>query len=198
LAAIEGKEVRVGAMGESAVGLLLVASDLKPIYANAEAIQILGYPEPPTSLNPSDSFLTHKIQSVLLADGNGADVADGNGAHVAFAVEFISGRRSYLCRPFTLTSHSNKAQAHPAFAVILERSSRKSLDVCQVAGRFHLTPREQETLQYLIQGLTNKEIGQRMRISSNTVKAFLKLMMVKMGVSTRSGIIGKALDPVLK
>src|SRR5437867_3534329 len=131
LATIEGKEVRVGAMGESAVGLLLVASDLKPIYANAEAIQILGYPEPPTSLNPSDSFLTHKIQSVLLADGNGA--------HVAFAVEFISGRRSYLCRPFTLTSHSNKAQAHPAFAVILERSSRKSLDVCQVAGRFHLT-----------------------------------------------------------
>ena len=186
----KGKEVRVGAMGESAVGLLLVASDLKPIYANAEAIQILGYPEPPTSLNPSDSFLTHKIQSVLLADGNGA--------HVAFAAEFISGRRSYLCRPFTLTSHSNKTHVHLTFAVILERSSRKSLDACQVAARFHLTPREQETLQYLIQGLTNKEIGQRMRISSNTVKAFLKLMMMKMGVSTRSGIIGKALDPVLK
>ena len=198
LATIEGKEVRAGVMGESAVGLLLVASDLKPIYANAEAIQILGYPEPPTSLNPSDSFLTHKIQSVLLADGNGADVADGNGAHVAFAVEFISGRRSYLCRPFTLTSHSNKTHVHLTFAVILERSSRKSLDACQVAARFHLTPREQETLQYLIQGLTNKEIGQRMRISSNTVKAFLKLMMVKMGVSTRSGIIGKAVDPVLK
>jgi DNA-binding CsgD family transcriptional regulator len=198
LATIEGKEVCMGVMGESAVGLLLVASDLKPIYANAEAIQILGYPEPPTSLHPSDSFLTHKIQSVLLADGNGAHVADGNGAHVAFAVEFISGRRSYLCRPFSLTSHSSKTRAHPAFAVILERCSRKSLDACQVTTRFHLTPREQETLQYLIQGLTNKEIGQRMRISSNTVKAFLKLMMMKMGVSTRSGIIGKAVDPVLK
>src|SRR5206468_3093630 len=83
------------------------------------------------------------IQSVLLADGNGA--------HVAFAAEFISGRRSYLCRPFTLTSHSNKTHVHLTFAVILERSSRKSLDACQVAARFHLTPREQETLQYLIQ-----------------------------------------------
>jgi hypothetical protein len=30
-----------------------------------------------------------------------------------------------------------------------------------------------------------------MNISPNTVKAFVHLVMVKMGVSTRSGIIGK-------
>lgn len=177
-------------MGESGAGLLLVSSDLKPIYVNAEAIQILAYPEPPKSINSLDNFLAHKIQTVLLADGNGSGAA--------FAAEFISGRRSYLCRPFCLNSQSNKTRAHPALAVILERSSPKSLDACQVAARFHLTPREQETLQYLMQGLTNKEIAQRMNISSNTVKAFLKLIMMKMGVSTRSGIIGKAVSPILK
>ena len=79
--------------------------------------------------------------------------------------------------------------------VFLGSCSRRSFDAIQVAARFHLTPREQETLQHLMQGLTNKEIGQRMHISPNTVKAFLKLIMMKMGVSTRSGIIGKRVTP---
>ena len=35
-----------------------------------------------------------------------------------------------------------------------------------------------------------------MHISPNTVKAFLRLVMVKMDVSTRSGIIGKIVGPL--
>jgi len=177
-------------MAESATGLLLMASDLKPIYANAEAIRILAYPEAPEPLNLADGFLTDKIRSVILADGNGP--------HSAFATEFTSGRRHYLCRAFALNSHSNHGPDQPALAVIFERCSRRSFDAIQVAARFHLTPREQETLQHLMQGLTNKEIGQRMHISPNTVKAFLKLIMMKMGVSTRSGIIGKTVIPAVK
>ena len=65
----------------------------------------------------------------------------------------------------------------------------------QVAARFRLTPREQETLELLAIGLTNKEIADRMKISANTVKSFLKLLMIKMGVSTRSGIVGRSLQP---
>jgi len=46
-------------------------------------------------------------------------------------------------------------------------------------------------VEFLLQGLTSKEIANRMGISPNTVKAFLRLVMVKMKVSTRSGIAGK-------
>jgi DNA-binding CsgD family transcriptional regulator len=42
----------------------------------------------------------------------------------------------------------------------------------------------------LIQGLTNKEIAGRMNISPNTVRAFIRMVMGKLGVSTRSGIVG--------
>jgi DNA-binding CsgD family transcriptional regulator len=35
-----------------------------------------------------------------------------------------------------------------------------------------------------------------MKISANTVKVFLRLVMVKMGVSTRSGIVGKIAGPI--
>ena len=44
---------------------------------------------------------------------------------------------------------------------------------------------------HLLRGLTSKEIGQEMSISPNTVKAFLRSAMTKMGVSTRAGLIGR-------
>ena len=55
---------------------------------------------------------------------------------------------------------------------------------------FHLTEREREVVELLIQGLTNKEIAGRMNISPNTVRAFIRMVMGKLGVSTRSGIVG--------
>ncbi len=167
-------------IAESTTGLLLLTPDVKLIYANAEAIRILVYPDTPKPLELLDNFLTDKIRSLLLGNGRSLESP--------FATEFRSGRRHYLCRAFALSPHSNYGSDHPALAAILERSARKSFDAAQVAARFHLTPREQETLQHLMQGLTNKEIGQRMNISPNTVKAFLKLIMMKMGASTRSGI----------
>ena len=42
-------------------------------------------------------------------------------------------------------------------------------------------------------GLSSKEIASRMSISPNTVKAFLRVIMVKMGVTSRSGVVGKIL-----
>ena len=44
---------------------------------------------------------------------------------------------------------------------------------------------------HLMQGLTSKEIAQRMGISPYTVKTYVKLVMIKLGVTTRSGIVGK-------
>jgi DNA-binding CsgD family transcriptional regulator len=49
----------------------------------------------------------------------------------------------------------------------------------------------------LLQGFGNKEMDQHMGISANTVKAFLRLVTIKMGVSSRSGIVTKVLDLVL-
>ncbi len=49
-----------------------------------------------------------------------------------------------------------------------------------------------QTLRYLAQGLNNKEIAREMNVSPNTVKAFLKLMMMTM--RARSAVIGKVLD----
>jgi DNA-binding CsgD family transcriptional regulator len=75
--------------------------------------------------------------------------------------------------------------------LMLERKSHEQLNMAEIAKRFGLTPREQETARLLGEGLTSKEIAIRMNISPNTVNSFVRLMMVKMGVSSRSAIIGK-------
>ena len=165
----------------SGVGFLLLDSSFEPIYANDDSIQILAYQKGSRELGSRDGVLAKKIQS-LLFDGHAAP-------QFSPPTEFLSGRRHYRCRAFSLHSHS-KIPSH-ATAVLFERGPRWFIDVARVAAAFRLTDRERETVGFLLEGLSSKEIAQRMKISSNTVKAFIRLVMVKMGVSTRSGIIGK-------
>lgn len=53
-----------------------------------------------------------------------------------------------------------------------------------------LTLREQEVVVLLARGFTNKQIAARMRVSVNTVKAFLRSVGLKVGATTRAGIVG--------
>jgi len=161
----------------SSVGFLLVDPSHKPIYANSEAIRILTFPAYPRNKKHVETLLAEKVRSVFL-HGKRSSRPD-------FSTEFISGKRCYLCRAIGL---------QPNTALLLERKASKRLDASQVAKQYNLTPREQETVELLMQGLSGKEIANRMHISPNTMKTFLRLVMLKMGVSTRSKIIGKIIE----
>jgi DNA-binding NarL/FixJ family response regulator len=54
-----------------------------------------------------------------------------------------------------------------------------------------LTDREREVLDLLAQGLTNKEIAEKLFITTNTVKRHLKAIFEKLGVHTRSAATAK-------
>ena len=55
-----------------------------------------------------------------------------------------------------------------------------------------LTDREREVLDLLAQGLTNKEIAEKLVITANTVKRHLKAVFEKLNVHTRSAATAKA------
>ncbi|HEY6768518.1 MAG TPA: helix-turn-helix transcriptional regulator [Candidatus Sulfotelmatobacter sp.] len=181
-------------------GLMVVDTSLNLVASNNEAIQILTFPEPLEKIRHLDSWLTNKIRSHLIE----RQVQRPSG----FVGEFRSAKRTYLCRSFPLDAKGNgngngihevegngSGVPTPLLVVMMERRSNGAVKLAEVAERFGLTAREQETVQLLLQGLTSKEIAQRMQISPNTVKAFIRLVMVKMSVSTRSGIIGKIVGP---
>jgi DNA-binding CsgD family transcriptional regulator len=166
----------------SAAGFLLLDSSLRPISFNAEAVQVLSYPDKPENVRRSDVFLAGKVRSRLMREQPTDECP--------LVAEFRSGRRRYLCRAFLVDARTN-GSTHPCIAVLLERNPSGSIPLSQVSKQFNLTRRERDALEYLLQGLSSKEIAHRMNVSPNTVKAFLRLVMIKMGVSSRSAIMAK-------
>lgn len=164
------------------VGFILMDSTLNPMFMNAEAKQILNYPAKYAEDDQSVLSAVTKIRSELTTQFSG---------ELPFVTEFRSGRRRYYCRAFIVDS-SRKDPSRLSIAVLLERGPTLT-SLSQVSLRFNLTPREEEALEHLLHGLTSKEIADRMSISPNTVKAFLRLIMTKMGVSSRSAIVLKTL-----
>jgi len=167
---------------KSAVGFLLMDSALNLISSNVEATQILGYPDNPANLRCTDVSLKGKICASL--------VNRQPSGESPFVTEFRSGRRHYFCRAFLVDPRA-KDPAHPSIAVLLERGPSGLVSLSQISEQFNLTQREREVLEYLLQGLSSKEIANRMNISSNTVKAFLRFIMIKTGVSSRTAIVEK-------
>jgi DNA-binding NarL/FixJ family response regulator len=170
----------------SGQGFILLDSRLRPVAYNSEAVQILSFPTKPDNIKQLSQFLGDKIRSTLV---NG-----GSPETPEFVRECKAGRRTYSCRAFRVDCNNVSESLAPiSFAILLERHVSSDVALTKLSREYELTSRECETVSLLLQGLTSKEIANRMHISPNTVKAFLRLVMVKMNVSTRSGIVGRAL-----
>lgn len=61
------------------------------------------------------------------------------------------------------------------------------------AREHHLSRREREVVQLLLLDKSNKEIAGTLSLSPNTIKGYLKLLMRKLNVSSRAGIISRIL-----
>ncbi len=64
----------------------------------------------------------------------------------------------------------------------------------EVQPRQSFTPREQDVLRGVFEGLSNKEIGTRLGISESSVKAAIQQLFEKAGVRTRSQLVRIALE----
>lgn len=110
-----------------------------------------------------------------------------------------AGARGYLLKDASLdelisairTVAADKAVLHPRSTLSLlnefqrtRQSQRGPQEAYQdvVAG---LTPREQEVLRLLGQGLSNKEIGQQLIISEKTAKTHVANLLRRLGVKDR-------------
>jgi len=169
-------------MAPSANGFLLLDTGFNLLAANGPALQILCFPSQADRIKQPKVFIADRVRTALVDHRN----HEGR----TFVKEFTSGKRRYICKSFRVDC-DGRYSVQPAFAVLLERDAACSSVLKEISEQFDLTQRECETIEFLLQGLTSKEIATRMKISPNTVKAFLRLVMVKMKVSTRSGIAGK-------
>jgi DNA-binding CsgD family transcriptional regulator len=167
----------------------LLNAELKPLYVNKCAAEILLYPEKPRGTKDFADQLASRISAMVAKEGPGGKVSVCN--------EFLSGSRHYLCRFFDVRLPDNNLNGPngSSLALLLERSPRARVDMLKICQQYQLTLREGQAVGLLLEGLASKEIADRMKISPDTVKVFLRLAMVKMGVSSRFGILSKFIKP---
>jgi DNA-binding NarL/FixJ family response regulator len=130
-----------------------------------------------------DQGLPQQIRSVL----EGLCGSEWNGAQLSFGV----GGHGYSCQAFMVRPETGAA---PMIALHLRRELSLLDAVQQIASEYHLTSREQQALMGISMGLSSKEVAAQMAISPNTVKAFVRLIMIKVGAASRAGLVAKLLD----
>src|SRR5262249_58563746 len=110
---------------------------------------------------------------LLAAGARGVLLRDSDGRRLSAAL-------------FAIVQHI--AVLEDALAVPTLRIPRPGEDL-QVAP---LTPRESEVLQLLAQGLSNKEIAQRLNVSEHTAKFHVNAILGKLGAQSRTEAVVRA------
>ncbi len=73
--------------------------------------------------------------------------------------------------------------------------AKKIIQACLLAtSPVQLSPRQEEVLRAILQGLTNKEIASRLHVSVRTIKFHVSLLLEKFEVDSRWALMRKAAD----
>lgn len=114
------------------------------------------------------------VHAILLGDATGAELAAA--AHSAIAgLLALSGDLADLVRQGLLAHSEEEANDAAGNPATMPDGSPE-----------HLTLRERQVLEMMMEGLSNKEIALQLNISAHTVKFHISSILGKLGASTRT------------
>jgi DNA-binding CsgD family transcriptional regulator len=167
--------------------IIVVDAALRLLAWNDDAVEILAFPKKPDNIPDLHNWMAERVRSRLMGCRSANEKSTIS--------TFKSAKRTYSCHRFPLQFQEDTLPLDSrATLILLQRNVSTANTLNGVAEAFGLTPREEETVRLLLHGLTSKEIAECMKISPSTVKAFIRLVMIKMNVSTRSAIVGKVAE----
>jgi two-component system, NarL family, response regulator YdfI len=135
-----------------------------PIVFLAEEADLLG----------TNAALAAGVQAILMGDATGAELAAA--AHsAASGLLTLSGDLADLVRQGLLAHSREEAGDSVGGAAPIADASPE-----------HLTLREREVLEMMMEGLSNKEIAAHLNISAHTVKFHISSILGKLGASSRT------------
>jgi DNA-binding CsgD family transcriptional regulator len=158
-----------------------------------KAETILSYAVDPSGEIPASlesvTALCSRWASLLSKAGNSNRRAKSDAP--GLLIEVISShRRGYCVQGIVLDGRIGGSVSRlPTYLFILERPNPTKFNFKRIFREKHLSPREQDLIPLLFSEMTNKEIGQVLGLSTNTVKGYLKTLALRLGVSTRPGIM---------
>ncbi|HEX4059296.1 MAG TPA: response regulator transcription factor [Galbitalea sp.] len=174
----------VGEAGDGSAGAELVDSlvpdvvlmDLRmPVMGGLEATGVITAAHPEIGVLILTTFADEaSAMDVLRAGAKGFLTKDADRAEVATAIRAVAQGHTTLGAGI-----GSKLFAADA------RVGRKA----DLAARFNLTPREDEVLELIAEGLSNSEIAARLYVGVATVKTHINAIFAKLGVRDRAQAI---------
>ena len=107
-----------------------------------------------------------------------------------------SHRRKYEVQGIVLDGRLHgSVTRYPSYLFILNRATSNKGYLQRQFREKRLSPREKDLATFLFSNKSIKEIGQAMGLSPNTIKGYLKSLALKLGVSSRIGILVSLYKP---
>lgn len=126
----------------------------------------------------SQFTVDHKVMGALEAGVDGYAVKEISPEKLRGAVHTVMSGRMYLDPPVTKTVVDAMAKAK-------ERREQRARKAASAGDPFGLSRQERRVVRLLPQGLSNREIAERLGVSHDTVKAQLREALRKLGVDDR-------------
>ena len=165
-------------------GLVLLDASLKPVAFDRGAMTILNGSQAHHENLHREISIPKEILDVI-KNHNPLDLA-------SVRLHFWTSSGKYSLRAYRIEPQA-ETLTEPLVALHFVRASSAETAVRDVGAQYHLTEREQQALIGIVSGLSSKQLAAQMKISPNTVKAYIRLIMVKMGVESRAEIAAKLL-----
>lgn len=97
-----------------------------------------------------------------------------------------AGAQGYLLKTDRIKNIATKLRILAQGVAVMDSQVLKTLTTPQTISLELLTPREKDVLEFVIQGLTNREIAEHLFLSEGTVRNVLSVIMEKLNVKNRT------------
>ena len=178
----------------SQAGLLLLSSTLQVVYQNPEARLLLQEfaHRPMPSINLPAAIQSF-CQEVMERLPTSPESTAWEGLRHSCVIPSCS--RPMLLRAFGVPAPSHDGDGQLLLLIEPAQTTSHALAPhSPPTAPIYLTPREQSVTRHLLEGLTNKEIANKLSLSEHTVKDHLKRLMKKTRVTTRTAVVSRLMS----
>jgi pSer/pThr/pTyr-binding forkhead associated (FHA) protein len=132
-----------------------------------------------------------RVHAELRKEGNVVIVTDlGSSSGTKINGEEVSGA--------AVARHGDRISFGPLTAVLEDPAAAMQpedatmvFEVPKVETGPHLSPRQQQVLELMAEGMTNSQIGEQLGVTERTVKAYAQELYDKLGVRNRAGAVAQ-------
>jgi NarL family two-component system response regulator LiaR len=203
-------EIRVALVNDYEIVLQGLRALLRPYEPGIRVVELDVQTTPDSAVDVTlfDTYgeataIRERVEHLASDPANGAIIVFSFSDDLAFANSLVrAGAQGFISKaiPATQIVDGIRAAARGERVTLVERSPKAttiSPELCWPGREANLTERESELLALLPTGMTNRELGEHLYLSENTIKTQLRSLFTKLDVRNRVQAVALARDGIL-